>query len=389
MRWPVLCLFFLLMLHSLSCKKALQDASTGKGIGHENNFFTLDMEKGGVGKEAFSQHFFTNFPHKDPTVGDVVYDQAVWKHEDLLHFKDTDGLYAYIRYRDDSLGFDSHRLTSKSFFNLTGETDSILFVFKGSLPQAMGMWPAWWLNGSREKAWLYQDSMPVREDQGLVKYSGVGMPYDIQSAVNNTDWPAAGEIDIIENINAENEVHNTLHTCPQMCDSEWNGDGQVINCANARPGGDVNKGCSGRTYSVDKLEGTFACVWESGAISFYHWPAGAAVRAAGGPLSRNPKPALWTGNPLKNRVRLMETDVSCQDSIHQAWQCENCAGKDRCAFKNMKMIFNVTLCGIWAGSHFDDSDKAWENCREYILGAGREAIDNQYIKIEYVSATGL
>ena len=146
--------------------------------------------------------------------------------------------------------------TTKAFYNLNEETKKILFVYKGSLPSEKGMWPAWWLNGSKEDTWTYQDSVPALADEALNRYSGKGNYYDTPSAVNNTDWPGAGEIDIIENVNGDDLVHNTLHTCPQMCDSEWNGDGVMINCANAKTN-DVNPGCSGKTYDVEELAGTF------------------------------------------------------------------------------------------------------------------------------------
>jgi hypothetical protein len=388
MKYPVFVLLFLFLMPS-ACKPVRQNKPVEQVPAYENHFFTLDFEKHTVSMESFRTHFFTNFPHLDPTQGTVVYDQSVWKNDDLLRIAEQEGLFATIRDRGDSLGFDSHRFTSKSYFNLNDTTRRILFVFKGSLPQAKGMWPAWWLNGSREKPWLYQDSMPILEDPGLSRFSGVGMPYNTQSAVNNTDWPAAGEIDIIENINAETIVHNTLHTCPQMCDSEWNSDGKRINCANAIPGDDVNKGCSGQPYTVDKLAGTFACLWEAESIRFYHWPEGSSVRDEGGPLSQQPDPARWTGLPLKNTVRLLTSNTPCTDTLHQDWQCRSCAGRDQCIFKNMKMVFNVTFCGIWAGTHFDATENAWDNCREYILGEGRETIDKQYMKIEYVSAVAL
>jgi hypothetical protein len=53
------------------------------------------------------------------------------------------------------------------------------------------------------------------------------------------------------------------------------------------------------------------------------------------------------------------------------------------------MIFNITLCGIWAGYQFDETNNSLNNCKEYILGEGKESIDNQFIKIEYVSVSSL
>jgi hypothetical protein len=224
-------------------------------------------------------------------------------------------------------------------------------------------------------------------DPGCRNKDGKGQFYNTPTYVNNTDWPAYGEVDIIENINGEKEVHNVIHTCPQMCDSEWNGDGRIINCANARPG-DFNKGCSGRTYEVDSLAGTFACIWSKNELDYYYWPTGSSVRKQGGPLSDVPDPSTWD-LALKNRVKLLESDVKCEEESHQEWQCNICAGSDRCEFKNLKMIFNVTLCGAWAGNYFDDSPDALNNCKEYILGEGREAIDGQFMKIEYVAARSL
>jgi hypothetical protein len=378
--WPV----FLLLFFSCQDKKVDEKISS-VNASYENNYFSLDFQNESLSMEDFSKHFFSNFPHNDPTRGEVIYDQSKWQNDALLELKEKEGLKAYIKARTDNKGFDSHRFSTKAYFNLNEENQRILFVYKGSMPRAEGLWPAWWLNGSRENEWLYQDKTPALNDSLLTRYSGIGNPWDTKSAVNNTDWPSAGEIDIIENINGDPEIYNTLHTCPQMCDSEWNEDGNIVNCANARPEGDVNKGCSGQTYSLDELSGTFACLWERKQIRFYHWPDTAEVTGKGGPLSMEPDPSLWTGKPLKNSVRLIETDAPCTDDLHQDWQCKSCSGYDHCTFKNMKMIFNMTTCGIWAGTHFDETDQAWDNCRDYILNEGKDAIDGQYMKIEYVA----
>ena len=53
------------------------------------------------------------------------------------------------------------------------------------------------------------------------------------------------------------------------------------------------------------------------------------------------------------------------------------------------MIFNITLCGTWAGNEFDETNNSLNNCREYIFDDGKELINNQYTKIEYVSVSNL
>ena len=378
-------IFLLLLMGLYACSTEPNSPQVEpEKVEYENQFFTLDFQNDNSNLSTFETHFLSTFPHNDPTLGNVVYDRAKWTQEDMIQVQENDGLYAYVKFREDSTGFDSFRFTTKTFFNLTEETPRLLFVYKGSLPSEKGMWPAWWLNGSKQPTWIYQDSVPAQTDEKLNRYSGKGNYYDTSSSVNSTDWPGGGEIDIIENINGDPLIHNTLHTCPQMCDSEWNGEGTQINCANAKPN-DVNPGCSGSTYEVEKLAGTFACIWEKSTIRFYYWAPEAPVGDAGGPLSAQPQPDSWTGDELKNTVTLLETDAGCDDSLHQDWQCKNCAGSNSCQFQNMKMIFNVTLCGAWAGNQFDDTDNSLNNCEAFIRGEGASLIDNQFMKIEYVS----
>jgi hypothetical protein len=113
------------------------------------------------------------------------------------------------------------------------------------------------------------------------------------------------------------------------------------------------------------------------------------VRIGGGPLSKNPNPEKWNITNLTNSVHLLETDSECDDSLHGTWQCESCESHNACLFKNIKMIFNITLCGKWAGNQFDSTDTALTNCRTYIFGSGRQIIHNQFIKLEYISVSNL
>lgn len=350
----------------------------------ENSFFTLDFKNNDYSIADIERHFFTTFPHDDPTHGDVIYDRKKWQNDGMIKLQNREGLYLYVKGREDTVRFDSFRLTSKAFYNLKEETPKMLFVFKGQLPSGKGIWPAWWLNGSTQEKWTYKDSSDTATDSGLDHYSGKGHFYDTPSAVNSTDWPSSGELDIIENINGQKLIYNTLHTCPQMCDSEWNDDGKIINCANAKAG-DPNSGCSGEAYEIDSPQGTFACLWEKDRIKFYYWTADEDVRYEGGPLSADPNPDLWSGKNLKNKVQLLETDNSCNNASHGDWQCKSCEGSNHCLFRNMKMIFNITLCGSWAGNLFDETPNALNNCKEFIFGEGKSIINDQFFKIEYVA----
>lgn len=363
-------------------------AQTDELINYENHFFVLDFENNQYDFSEVEKYFFTTFPHNDPTLGDVVYDRMKWINDDMIKLSENEGFYGFIKSRNDSLGFDSFRFTSKPYYNLNDDVQAILFIYKGKFPSAKGVWPAWWLNGSRQDEWLYKINSNSVSDENLDKYSGRGQFYDTPSEVNCTDWPSAGEVDIIETINGDNIIHNTIHTCPQMCDSEWNDDGLITNCANPTLI-DPNSGCSGKSYKILSSEGTFACIWERNSFRFYYWGPETNVRADGYPLSDSPNPEIWDNFNLKNYVRLLDTNAECNDVLHKEWQCKSCRVVTGCEFNNLKMIFNITLCGIWAGNEFDATNNSMNNCKEYILGEGKKAIDNESIKIEYVSVKKL
>jgi len=374
----IMCLFF--------AAGSFITAQSETGRGFENRFFRLDFEEEQIELDDFREFFFTTFPHDDPTEGDVVYDRVKWKNSDMVSLRET-GLLGYIKYRDDNSSYDSFRFTSKPYYNLNEKVKQILFVFKGKLPSGMGIWPAWWLNGSRQQEWLYTGEDLIN-DEMLDKYSGKGRYYETPSPVNCTDWPAAGEVDIIETINGDNLIHNTIHTCPQMCDSEWNGNGVIINCANGNET-DPNAGCSGVPYEVDSPEGTFACYWKDNSFHFYYWEPSEDVRFEEGPLSNNPNPEIWNKRNLKNSVRFSDGDTGCDESIHQEWQCASCEGYNECNFVNLKMIFNITLCGKWAGRNFDGTESSLENCKRYITADGVKYIDDQFFRIEFVSVSAI
>ena len=107
--------FTILSLPSIACL-----AQTDKLLNYENHFFVLDFENNHYDFSEVEKYFFTTFPHNDPTLGDVIYDRVKWVNTDMIRLSENDGLYGYIKSRNDSLGFDSFRLTSKPYYNLNG-----------------------------------------------------------------------------------------------------------------------------------------------------------------------------------------------------------------------------------------------------------------------------
>src|SRR5210317_1792072 len=89
--------FLIILFLWTSCQDKPKIQETAKLDGPFNNtFFVLDLEKEAMTMDSFRQLFFTNFPHEDPTRGDVVYDRSKWLHDDLFDFEEKEGLYAYL-----------------------------------------------------------------------------------------------------------------------------------------------------------------------------------------------------------------------------------------------------------------------------------------------------
>ncbi|GAA0859004.1 hypothetical protein [Aliiglaciecola litoralis] len=373
-------------LFVIACSVA-QNTENELEVPSDEGIYVLDFEYGQATLTDFKRHFFTTFPHSDPTEGNVIYDRAQWSNDNMLSQAKNKPLQLFIKQTNDPLMFDSVRATSKAFYNVEGSANQLLFVFKGKLPSGNAIWPAWWLNGSYQNEWIYNGQSQAT-DGSLDAYSGVGNYYDTPSAVNSTDWPSAGEVDIIENINGQKVIHNTLHTCPQMYDSTWNNTNQITNCANGKST-DPNAGCTGTPYQVSEPAGTFAALWSQNSIEFFYWDMDQNVRQLGGPLSEKPDPEQWRATHRKNLVQLLPTEHVCIDDIHQPWQCKNCQASETKKLANLKMIFNITLCGKWAGAEFDDTASSLANCEAYIAKQGAELIDSQYIRIDYLAVRKL
>lgn len=189
----------------------------------------------------------------------------------------------------------SVRITTGYSFN-----GGLLVMDAVHMPTGCGIWPAWWSNGP--------------------------------------NWPAGGEIDIIEGVGDYTNNQATIHTNPGCGLSSASSDslrisGSVIggtDCAALTTG---NQGCGIRASTSNSFGagfnanggGTYAMKWDTSGIAVYFFPRGSEP----GDLTANvPQPDNW-GNPQAR------------------WPSSGCDPFKY--FNNHHGIFDTTLCGDWAG----------------------------------------
>ena len=156
------------------------------------------------------------------------------------------------------------------------------------------------------------------------------------------NWPTAGEIDIVEGVN--NQAHNqmTLHTgtsnpCSLDVTGSFTGRVLATNCYSTQTANigcsilDINKRSFG--YGFNNAQGgVFALLWDTSAgMSVWHF---ARADIPADITSQTPTPANW-GTPAGH------------------WSSATCDIADN--FYDHSMIFDMTICGDWAGNTYGNS----------------------------------
>jgi len=202
------------------------------------------------------------------------------------------------------------------------------------LPTGCGTWPALWMYG--------EDALHV--------------------------WPRWGEYDIIEGVHNVTKVMTSLHTDPH-CDqssvrpgADFSGDWQegtkdnnADSCHNLAPDQWYNQGCpqTGPSNSIGEGfnsagGGTYAAEWdpEAGHIRTWFFPSGLEPPGLAG---HRPDPDSW-GKPYS----FFSLNPSTCSPGH---------------FKNMRLVFNIDLCGDLAEVSYADNCPGYANqmsCRELV-----------------------
>ncbi|KAF1956794.1 hypothetical protein CC80DRAFT_516284 [Byssothecium circinans] len=307
-------------------------------------------------KNFFSAFDFFSGP--DPTNGFVQYQtrDAAVKSNLVGYLNDTQSVFMGVDHSTkDPKGRASVRLESKKTWN-----HGLLLADIRHMPDSIcGSWPAFWMLG------MGKDGKAV--------------------------WPSAGEIDILEGVNAETSNAVTLHTSSGCaidknnasqgstaagspafmgsittpnCDVKAQGQGDNVGCSIKAP---TNRGLA--TYGTDFNSaggGVYATEWTPEGITVWFLPRNSTVTqklASPSSNSTAPDPSSF-GTPL---ARFSGTGCDYTKS-----------------FDSLKIIFNTAFCGDWAGKVWDEGGCAKKTgaktCQEYVMN-NPEAFKDAYWEV--------
>jgi len=182
------------------------------------------------------------------------------------------------------------------------------------------------------------------------------------------NWPAGGEIDILEGVHDQKSNQMTLHTSPgcTLDDSNFSRDaaktspprdmktissvftGTVLstNCDAAATG---NSGCGildpepksyGAPFNQNK-GGVIATLWDDSGVRIYRFTRDSVPADI---TSQAPNPGSWP-------------------APQAFWSSSKCGGQ---FFKDLSIVFDTTLCGDWAGATFNQDTGLGGTCAQYV-----------------------
>jgi hypothetical protein len=327
----------------------LATASTLFSITHAQDGSSTYTLKSDLSYKSFFEAF-DFFAGPDPTKGFVQYQTLDNATQSQLvgYFEDQQSVFMGVDHTSkDPAGRASVRLESKATLN-----QGLLVVDVRHMPDSTcGSWPAFWMVGT---------------ENGEVK------------------WPDAGEIDILEGVNEDTRNAVTLHTSagcvvensssPVMgVDGElampFLGNMATSDCDVAAEGQDKNVGCSIKAPEPDQFKGVatygtefnnagggvYAMEWTDSSISVWFFPRDSPGIAAFETPSNSTSNTTQTLDPFTFGTPLAK------------FQGSGCDFTER--FKDLKIIFDTTFCGEWAGRVWDDTCAAStgvKTCEEYV-----------------------
>lgn len=288
--------------------------------------------------------FFQNFEwftSPDPTNGLVTYvDQHTAETDKLVGFlppvssSPSSKFQVFMgldRNADNTPKRNSVRIQSRKKFN----PPFLMVADVSHIPTGPGTWPSMWLNGA------------------------------------DGEWPASGEIDIIEEVSSfpgGPSVANamTLHTtagCALQSNhsgSAYQGVLRTQDCNVNNPNQDKNAGCQiqapaglptfGTAFNAAS-GGTYVTEWTDQGINIWFFSAAAKDSKPASLNSASPDPSAF-GKPMASF-----TGTGCDFKSH---------------FKDMQIIWTNTLCGDWAGNTWNNTsgcqkETGFATCQQAVM----------------------
>ncbi|EPS94588.1 hypothetical protein FOMPIDRAFT_58348 [Fomitopsis schrenkii] len=248
-------------------------------------------------KEYSGQSFFDGWVFYDyydnTTSGDVEYVSQTNATQSKLAYVNDNGAAiikvdntTFVPWNDKR---DSVRITTSDFFD-----SGSVFIFDAShMPYGCSIWPSFWTKGE--------------------------------------NWPAGGEIDIMEGINGMTENQMALHTnegCSSTSGASYTGTIGATNC-NATSGcqfSETNQDSYGPGFAASG-GGVFATLFDDTQIAIWFWPR-SSVPASVSSATSSVDISEW-GTPSANY-----TSSACDIGT---------------SFAPQQLVLDITLCGDWAG----------------------------------------
>jgi len=278
------------------------------------------------GKDFFDA--FTFWDHRDPTNGNVDYVSREEAFNSGLAYVGDDGIAVM-------------QVDNKNWVGENGQRKSVRIHSKNQyakglwiadiieMPHGPSVWPAYWMNGD--------------------------------------NWPIGGEVDILEGVHDQRTNHMTLHTrAGCTLDTSKSNSDKKLKWGTSPVGAFTGKAL--RTNCDARVDGNSGCgIGDDDERSY-----GAKFNQAGGGVfatlidddgiyvwffSRDDVPADMASNP----------NPASWGTPKAFWSSSTCKTGD--FFTPQTLIFNITLCGDWAGATFGSQGKGG-SCGAFIANPG-------------------